>query len=440
MTLFEKGVFALNALEAHGHAAYFVGGYVRDRLMGRECNDIDLATDALPQEVKIIFADYPVLETGIKHGTVTLLLDHTPLEITTFRTDGGYSDARHPDAVRFTPSLEEDLARRDFTINAMAYHPEKGVIDPYGGQDDLRKGVLRCVGDPETRFREDALRILRALRFSAVLGFSVEKETAAAMRREKYRMAMLSAERVASEVKKLLCGKKAGAVLCADWDILDQIFPFLDAMHGFAQQNDHHIYDVLTHTAVVVDHIDPEPRLRLAALLHDCGKPDCFSLDADGVGHFYGHAGISAAIAQQTLEALKIDKATRERVVRLVKMHDAPIPETKAAIKRKLAQLGEAGLSDLIRLQRADTLGLAPQFHDRLAHFDALERITADVLQEAACFSVRSLNLNGNDLKALGYQGKDIGEALQMLVDAVIEETVVNEKEALLAYLNEQRN
>ena len=432
----QAGMFVLERLESRGYEAYFVGGAVRDRLMGLPIHDADLTTSATPQEVLAAFSDQPVLKTGVQHGTVTVLVDHVPVEVTTFRVEAGYADARHPDAVRFTRRLEDDLSRRDFTVNAMAFHPVRGLVDLFGGREDLKNGVLRCVGDAETRFREDALRILRALRFASTLSFSLEDETAKAARKLKGTLTLLSRERVQSECTKLLCGKNVRRVLLRYPDVLAEVFPFLGVMQGFEQHNEHHCCDLLGHTAAVVEAIAPEPRLRLAALLHDCEKPACFSLDSAGVGHFYGHASRGAKTAEAILRNLKYDNRTLERVPLLVKWHDAPLEETARMLKRRLNQMGEDALRDLIALQRADTLGLAPQYHDRLAHFGRLEALLDEVLAQDACFSVKKLALNGNDLKALGLRGRAIGQAQRRLVDAVIDEKVENEREALLAYLN----
>ena len=435
-----EGLFVLERLESRGFEAYFVGGAVRDLLRGVQPHDSDLATNATPEDVIAAFDDTPVLKTGMQHGTVTVLVDHIPVEVTTYRTETTYSDARHPDEVRFTRRLEDDLSRRDFTINAMALHPTRGLVDLFGGKEDLENGVLRCVGDAETRFREDALRILRALRFSSVLSFSLEQETAKAARQLRGLIDKLSRERVQSECTGLLCGENVRNVLLCYPDVLSQVFPFLEKMKGFQQYNEHHCYDLLGHTACVTAAIAPVPRLRLAALLHDCEKPACFTRDEAGVGHFYGHAPRGARKAESLLRDLKYDNATIARVPLLVKWHDAPIEESERMIKRRLNQLGEAALRDLIALQRADTLGLAPQYHDRLSHFDALEAILDDVLEKNACFSVKALALDGNDLHRLGLIGREIGQMQRRLVDAVIDENVENEKAALEEFVKGLRD
>lgn len=432
-----EGLFVLERLEQRGFESWFVGGVVRDLLRGAEAHDSDLASAATPQDVIAAFPDDPVLTTGARHGTVTVVVDHVPVEVTTFRTETTYADSRHPDEVRFASKLEDDLSRRDFTVNAMALHPTRGLVDLFGGREDLRRGVIRCVGDPAERFREDALRILRALRFASKLSFCLDAATADAARRGKDSLSLLSRERVQSECTGLLCGENARQVIVSYYDILSQPFPFLSAMAGFDQHNEHHCFDLLGHTAAVVGAIAPVPRLRLAALLHDCEKPACFSLDADGVGHFYGHASRGAKTAETLLHSLKYDNATLARVPLLVKWHDAPLEETPRMLKRRLNQMGEDALRDLLALQRADTLGLAPRYHDRLAHFDRLEAMLDEVLAQDACFSVKKLAVSGNDLKELGLRGREIGQAQRRLVDAVIDEKVKNEKDALLAYLKQ---
>jgi tRNA nucleotidyltransferase (CCA-adding enzyme) len=432
-----EGLFVLERLEQRGFESWFVGGAVRDLLRGAEAHDSDLASAATPQDVIAAFPDDPVLTTGARHGTVTVVVDHVPVEVTTFRTETTYADSRHPDEVRFASKLEDDLSRRDFTVNAMALHPTRGLVDLFGGREDLRRGVIRCVGDPAERFREDALRILRALRFASKLSFCLDAATADAARRGKDSLSLLSRERVQSECTGLLCGENARQVIVSYYDILSQPFPFLSAMAGFDQHNEHHCFDLLGHTAAVVGAIAPLPRLRLAALLHDCEKPACFSLDADGVGHFYGHASRGAKTAETLLRSLKYDNATLARVPLLVKWHDAPLEETPRMLKRRLNQMGDDALRDLLALQRADTLGLAPRYHDRLAHFDRLEAMLDEVLAQDACFSVKKLAVSGNDLKELGLRGREIGQAQRRLVDAVIDEKVKNEKDALLAYLKQ---
>lgn len=424
---------ALEILHQAGYEAWIVGGCVRDLLLGRRPADYDLTTSALPQEVQRIFAGYRTLDTGLKHGTVTVLLDGLPLEITTYRVDVGCSDARHPDRVQFTRSLREDAARRDFTINAMAYAPGQGVQDFFGGQEDLKRGILRCVGDPERRFQEDALRILRALRFSAVLGFSLEEGTAAAARSQAERMTALSAERVCAELGRLVRGKDAGRVLEGYPEILGVVLPELLPMIGLDQCSRYHCYDLLTHTARAMENTPPSLSIRLAALFHDCGKPACFTLDAAGEGHFYGHPSRSADLAAQALARLRFPRQVQEETVTLIRYHGAQIPPQK--LKRWLNRLGPRTFFHLLSLQRGDTLALAPAYRDRVREVDRLAAQARAVLKEKPCLTVRELVLNGHDMMALGYRGREIGAALEQLLEAVLEGRIENEETALRQYL-----
>lgn len=428
----------LRRLRAAGYAAYAVGGCVRDSVMGLSPADYDVATSATPEETLRVFAGEQVVETGVKHGTVTVLTGGASVEVTTFRVDGAYSDARRPDAVIFTPSLPADLARRDFTVNAMAYDERENLlIDPYGGAADVTDRVIRCVGDPDTRFQEDALRILRALRFAAVLDFSIAPETAAALRRNAPLLGKISAERVNIELCKLLCGGNVRAVLLNYVDVLGVPIPEILPMRGFNQHNPYHIYDVWGHTAAAVESVPPSVVLRLSALLHDIGKPPCFTLD-EGGGHFYGHAKVSAEMADTILRRLRFDTATRERVVLLVREH-CGFELTERAVKRALNRLGPEAYFELSELMRADNLAQSPALRHRQAWIDAMERLGRDILNKEACFSLKKLAVNGRDLIAAGYApGPELGTALRSLLDAVIDGKAANEKAALLAYLEKE--
>ncbi len=425
---------AIECLRLKGYEAYAVGGCTRDMLMERENHDTDITTSALPEEIKRVFSSFRTIDTGIKHGTVTVLIDDIPFEITTYRIEKGYSDGRHPDEVIFTRNLEEDLKRRDFTVNSIAFCPEKGFVDPFGGREDIENKIIRCVGNPKERFEEDSLRILRALRFSSVLGFEIEKKTVEAMRACKELLDIVSKERIFSELSKLLCGENIRYVLINYSDILEVVLPEIKGMRGFNQHNFHHIHDILTHTAVVTENIPPLPHLRFAALFHDCGKTDCFSLDEKGTGHFYSHPSISARRAEEALLRLKSDTKTREKVVKLVKVHDTPIEESERIIKKRLRSMGEELFFDLIKLQRADTKGLAPQFHDREKHFDTLEKMARQIIEGEECFSLKDLKIDGNDLIKEGFQGKEIGAALSAALEGVIDGKVENEKDKLIAF------
>lgn len=416
-----------------------MGGCVRDYLRNVAPHDYDVTTSALPEEMLKAFSDVPVIETGLKHGTITVLWEELPVEVTTYRVDGDYADGRHPEGVTFTRSLTEDLARRDFTVNAMAWSPGTGVVDPFGGQSDLRERVLRCVGDPRRRFREDGLRILRGLRFASVLGFFLESETEIALRALKDRLSAVSAERIREEFVKLLCGQKVLEVLSAYPDVLGVFLSEILPTVGLCQHNFHHIYTVYDHLLHTVAAVPPTPRLRMAALLHDIAKPETFSLDETGVGHFYGHAARSAEIADGILRRLRFSNEDRKAIVTLIKHHDTPIEPTETAVRRKLNQLGEEGFFDLLSLIRGDNLALAPEFHDRQAIYDTLEEIARQILSEKQCFSLKDLAVKGGDLAVLGLRGKEIGEGLQLLLTAVMEEKTKNDKESLLKYWNSHR-
>ena len=423
---------ALDSLKSAGYEAYIVGGSVRNMYLAIDAHDYDITTSATPDETKAVFYKYPVIETGIRHGTVTVVINGENIEITTYRCESGYSDSRHPDKVEFTRSLEEDLSRRDFTVNALAYDGDDTVVDLFGGVDDIKKRLIRAIGDPYERFNEDALRILRAARFSSVLGFEIEENTFLAMVKCKHLLAKISKERIAEEINKLLCGEYARDAILKNWEILAQIIPEIGVMHGFDQKNKHHIYDILTHTAVAVASVEATLHLRLAALLHDAGKPGCVSTDEAGSHHFYGHPHKSEEIARRYLNEYKYDNFTKERVLLLVKIHDTVVDEDKVYIKKRLNRIGKDAFFELISLQRADNRAQSP-IYDRGAHFDEVERIAHEVIDESECFSLKDLKINGSDLIDAGFpKGKIIGDILSELLTEVMEEKIKNDKAELL--------
>ena len=425
---------ALTLLNKAGYEAFVVGGAVRDLLRGASVHDWDITTSALPEQTEAVFAGHRLIETGIKHGTVTVLMDGLPLEITTYRTEGAYSDHRRPDSVSFTRSLEEDLARRDFTVNAMAYHPKTGVSDPFGGQADLARRVIRCVGQPDKRFNEDALRILRGLRFASRFGFSIETETAAAIHRNKELLRHIAAERIREELTGLLCGSCAEPVLRQYHDVVSVPIPELAPLAGFKQRNYHHCHDVWGHTVAAVAATPNEPALRWAALLHDTGKPTRFTVDEKGVGHFYGHAEESAKIAAAVTHRLRFDNTTRDTVCFLVGHHHLFLDVSEKTVRRAMLRFGRERLEKLLPLLRADTLGHAPCC---LYHLDDIRTIS-DIMANLPDLTVKDLAVSGSDLMALGYRGKQIGEALNALLNAVVFDGIPNEKEALLQRLTPQ--
>jgi tRNA nucleotidyltransferase (CCA-adding enzyme) len=431
---------AFKRLESCGFCGYLVGGCVRDYLLNTPPTDFDMTTDATPAEMITCFAGYRVLETGIRHGTVTVILDGMAIEMTTHRIEGDYSDSRHPDAVQFTRNLVDDLARRDFTINAMAYHPQKGLIDHYGGATDIKRKIIRGVGDPDKRMAEDALRILRGLRFAAVLGFALETETGTAIRQNCGQLANISAERIAAELNKLICGKNVKAIILEETAVLGVVIPELLPAKNFEQQSPYHCYDVLTHTAVAMETLAPLPRLRWAMLFHDLGKPQTFTRDAAGVGHFKGHSKCSEVIARERLRALRISNVTIDQVGLLVKYHGVHIDVDKKSVKRWLNRLSEPLFRDLIAIKRGDNLAKASKYHSRLESLQRLEALLDQVIAEKACFSLKDLAVNGHDLIGLGIKnGEEIGRILKLLLAGVIDEVYQNEKDVLIEKAKELR-
>ena len=414
-----------------------MGGCVRDLHLGRVPGDWDVTTSALPEETMAVVGGC-ALPTGLKHGTVTVKIDGQAIEVTTYRKDGDYADHRRPESVAFTTSLEEDLLRRDFTVNAMAMDLRGKLCDPYDGLQDLEQGILRCVGDAERRLDEDALRILRGLRFSACLGFAVEPQTAAAIHGKKALLSEIAVERIWVELAKLLTGGDAVRVLRDYVDVFGVFWPELLDMVGLDQKNHHHIHDVWEHTLHAIDHTERDLILRCAVLLHDVGKPRCMTVDENGVGPFYGHPEMGRVLADTMLRRLRVDNATRETVVRLVAWHDRYIPRTDRGLRRALRELGETDLRRLLEVKRADNLAQAPECHGIQQEIDRAERIMERLLAEDACVSLKQLAVSGRDLMALGASGPAIGAGLELLLNAVIDERVENTKDALLAYYQNQ--
>ncbi len=423
--------FCMDRLESAGYATFAVGGCVRDSLLGLTPHDYDLCTAANPENICQIFADFPLVTAGQKHGTIGVVLDHEVYEITTFRTEGDYTDSRHPGWVAFVRDIAQDLARRDFTVNAMAYSPTRGFADPFGGRNDLQNHILRAVGDPQQRFTEDALRILRGVRFAVKYHLQPQTQTLAAMKALAPRLAHISAERIFEEMCKLLPLVTAQDLINFS-PILAQILPELGETIGFAQHSIHHAYDIFTHTAHVTEAVPAELSLRWAALLHDIGKPATFTMDDEGHGHFYGHADQSAEMADSILRRLKAPNALREQVVQLVKLHMTTFPAEEKSVRRWLGRLGPQTMDKLLRLQQADMGSKGTGKTEENCHFSEIRRLMEKVLTEKACVSIKDLAVNGHDLMALGLSGKDIGNMLHYLLEQVLEENLPNEKNVLL--------
>ncbi len=423
----------LSRLQENGYEAYVVGGAVRDILLAKAPGDYDVATSALPAEVISVFGEKHCHPTGLSHGTVTVISEGTPVEVTTFRVDGDYADSRHPENVSFSRSLEEDVKRRDFTINAMALSADGSLLDYYGGMEDLKNRILRTVGDPKARFSEDALRILRALRFAAELGFVIEEKTSAEIFRQKESLLSLSAERIWKEFSRLICGSFCAPILRKYFDVFTVIIPEIAPMKGFEQHNPHHVFDVWEHTLAAMTYIPPTPVLRMAILLHDIGKPSCFEIGEDGVGHFRGHPKVSAAMAEEILSRLKVDTETRETVVLLVKAHDVPLDPVLKNVRRRLAQYGEERVRLLLEVKRADISAHSLKSAYRLAELSRFEVLLNKTIEEQLCFSFASMEVNGKDLIGIGIPaGTRLGSIKKQLLNEIIDGVLPNEKTALL--------
>lgn len=428
----EEVLYIINTLAEHNFEAFVVGGCVRDSLLSREPKDWDITTNALPKDIITIFEH--TVPTGIKHGTVSVIINKSPFEVTTYRIDGEYTDSRHPDKVTFTNSLTEDLSRRDFTVNAIAYNPKEGICDPFSGETDLTNRVIKCVGNPALRFQEDALRMLRAIRFSTQLDFEIHKKTLAAISENNELIKKISLERIRDELcKMLLCNAPStGFHLLNATGLLSYILPELSACVNLPQHNPHHDKDVFQHTLTVLDSTPKDLILRLAALFHDIGKPKCFTLDENGLGHFYMHHIESSAVSQKILKRLRFDNNTINTVDILIKEHLISNDNIKpAAVKRLINRVGIENIDNLFQLQIADIKGHKPPFD--FTKVNELQNMVHEILKKHQAFSINQLAVNGSDLINLGYpKGRIIGETLNKLLNIVLENPELNTKEDLI--------
>ena len=431
MKLPERINRVLEKLSGNGFEAFVVGGCVRDMIMRKEPADYDITTNALPGQTADVFKDYKVIETGMKHGTVTVVIDGENIEITTYRIDGDYLDNRRPENVLFTASVEDDLSRRDFTMNAIAFSPQKGIFDPLDGKKDIKNRVIRCVGDPDTRFNEDGLRILRALRFSSQTGFEIEENTANSIFRNKNLIKNISAERIFIEFKKLICGKTAHTVIDKYKEVLGVFLPEILPMIGFEQKTKYHDYDVFTHTLKTLEKSDNDEIIRLALFFHDVGKPDTLTVDDDGVYHFKGHAKVSAQYADAILRRLKSDNHTREKVCELIRMHSDEIVADEFHIKRLLSEKGEEFVRLLLAVKKADASGKARDYTNP-PELNESEKIIDKILKSGQPLYLSDLSVKGNDIVALGIKGEKVGEVLKHLLSLVLSGMVENDRESLL--------
>mgnify|MGYP002623905335 CR=1 FL=1 len=421
----------IDRLTENGFEAYAVGGCIRNFLLGTQPKDYDVTTSARPDEMKRVFEDFRTVETGIKYGTLTVISDGMPIEVTTYRVDGEYTDNRRPDNVTFTTRLAEDLKRRDFTINAMAYNPSVGIVDIFGGRKDLESGMVRAIGEPDERFNEDGLRILRALRFASCCGLTIEGKTSDSIHRNKRLLENIAGERIASELNKLLCGDCEN-IIREFYDVFAVFLPEIAECHGFEQHTKYHDRDVLEHIIATVGAVEPVPHLRLTMLLHDIGKPEYFTVGEDGVGHFKGHAKGSMRVAERFLKRLKYGNDISGRVMSLVETHDIIIENRKSLIKRYLNRYGNDMFFDMIKVHIADDMGKVPQCRERIKIYNAAADTAREIIAEQECFSLKDLAVNGNDIKALGFSGADIGKILNSLLELVIDEKCMNERGALI--------
>ncbi|MBQ8826497.1 MAG: HD domain-containing protein [Oscillospiraceae bacterium] len=428
----ENIVKLIEKLEDAGYEAFIVGGCVRDSILGKEPDDYDVTTSATPDEVKECLSEYHIIDTGIKHGTVTVIADDDYVEVTTFRVDGEYKDHRRPENVTFSGSLLDDLSRRDFTINAMAYNPKSGLIDEYDGQKDLFRRRIRCVGDPNKRFEEDALRIMRALRFSSCLGFDIDKDTSDAIHSKKALLAEVASERIAKELNRLITGRSPEKILVDYSDVINVFIPEIRSCIGFEQHSRYHVYDVWTHTAVAVEHSGNDLDVRLALLLHDIAKPECCRFDEEGNGHFPNHERESAAVAESILKRLHYSNETIKCVTELIKYHYATPVDDKIVVKRLLSAVGPQYFFKLLEVMKGDSRAKQSFCFERVQILENMEKKANEIIDSKECINISQLDINGVDIMELGADGRQIGEILDRLLNMVIEGKCDNIKASLL--------
>lgn len=426
----------IHLLELEGHSAYVVGGCIRDKLLNKPPHDWDICTSAKPETVCDLLEQFHIrsTKTGLQHGTITAHYGMFDYEITTFRIDGEYSDNRRPDSVEFTDNLFVDLSRRDFTINAIAMDADSSIFDPFDGLSDLKLGIIRCVRNPDDRFREDALRIMRALRFAATYGFKIEEKTAAAIHRNKHLLKNIAAERIQSELTKMLCGNGVLDILLEYKDVIAVIIPELEPCIGFNQNNPYHIYDVYDHIAhAVANYKGNDISIKMALLLHDIGKPECYTEDHNG-GHFHGHSVPSNRIAKDVTERLRFDNKTRDEVVDLVLYHDADIYPGARTVRRWLNKIGPDMLNKLIFVKIADLEAHSDtNKSSRRDSILGIGLIMKDVIAKAQCFTLKDLAIGGNDILSLGVEeGPRVGKILNYLLGEVLDGTLENIHEVLV--------
>lgn len=432
----------IKILNTHNYEAFIVGGCVRDSVIGLTPHDWDICTNAKPEEIKKCFENFNTFDSGIKHGTISVVLDGEVFEVTTYRIDGTYSDNRRPDSVTFTSDITQDLARRDFTINAMAYNEKRGLIDPYGGRNDLSDKIIKCVGNPDFRFNEDALRIIRALRFASVYNFEIDDETAKSIHKNADLLNNIAVERISVELNKLLSGNGAEKILNNYRDVIAVFIPEIKPMFDYNQHTKHHNRDLWHHTIYAVKSIDNTPLLRMSMLLHDIGKPKACKRDEDGTCHFKGHPKYSAEMAETILRRLKYSNDFIETCITLIKYHDVRFSGSKRQLRHVMSAIGDKNVELLLKIQRADIMAQSDYKHrEKLEKLDLACQTYKGILADKDCFTLKQLEINGNDIKNLGLsEGIKIGKILKILLGLVIEDKIENEKSALIKKAEEIRD
>lgn len=426
---------AIEILEEYDYEAYCVGGCIRDSLMGKEPADWDVCTSCKPERLKEIFSEYKIIDTGLKHGTVTVIVDSMPLEITAFRKDEGYTDHRHPLNVEYVTNLKEDLSRRDFTINSLAYNNSTGLIDYFGGLDDLQNGIIRCVGESQMRFEEDALRILRALRFASTLNFSIEPNTKSALYEKLNLLEFISAERIRDEFLKLLTGNGVLSVLSDYKEVIFFIIPELKKCDSTPQNTPHHCYNVYEHTVHSVSDIEPLPHLRMTMLLHDIGKPSTLTTDRQGISHFKNHQYIGEQMAEKILKRLRFPKKEIKHICSLITQHDNRFPASEKNVKKFISRHGSDFFRDYVKIRTADALAQSDYMrNEKLSTINSVNKIGEEIIKSGLPLSRKELDLNGNDLIGLGFKDKDIGKMLNEILNLVIDNRLSNTKSELINY------
>lgn len=432
----------IKILNTHNYEAFIVGGCVRDSAIGLTPHDWDICTNAKPEEIKKCFENFNTFDSGIKHGTISVVLDGEVFEVTTYRIDGTYSDNRRPDSVSFTSDITQDLARRDLTINAMAYNEQSGLIDPYGGRNDLSDKIIKCVGNPDFRFNEDALRIIRALRFASVYNFDIDDKTAKSIHKNADLLNNIAVERISVELNKLLSGYGAEQILNNYRDVIAVFIPEIMPMFDYNQHTKHHNRDLWHHTTYAVKSIDNTPLLRMSMLLHDIGKPKACKRDEDGTCHFKGHPKYSAEMAENILRRLKYSNDFIETCITIIKYHDVRFSGSKRQLRHVMSAIGDKNVELLLKIQRADIMAQSDYKHkEKLEKLNLACKTYKEILADKDCFTLKQLKINGNDIKNIGVsEGIKIGKILKILLGLVIEDKIENEKSALIKKAEEIRD